>query len=467
MSTIQKESSVLVGACPTHNLLRDKHQSANDNVKDRESKENDPFETIVEAARNREVAELCEYQRRALDALEQELIDIDSEIARTDALVIESDNRVQALVGLVRKRQAFDPRLAGSGQQIRDSRASSRQRRWKKTGESEVCDTVNHGNGADVLGCKVEQSAKCLTIGTAGTIYTEFSKRFEAPRQSFQGPAGAAVVALQPYKTQSAGGRLEDISKDSRIWLLYWLDRNAGFWREKVRPPRARGGWRVGVFATRSPHRPTPVGLSLAEVVDVDIERWRIHVRGVDILDETPLLAWKRYDPNTEAHEATRSGWLDDKDKLQPLYYDEIANSNTTGETQVMFTSDAVEVLMNDDVREKLAYVDGKSTIDLFAMLRAALSRITHVGQGHVATLDGKSERRSRCDSHSSCENLYPVGAWRIWYTWDETLECIRILDVTSGIRPEVLQDEGAIDREVREHKDFLRMFGSSSKPRC
>jgi tRNA (adenine37-N6)-methyltransferase len=456
-----------VKECPTPDLLKHKLQSANDSLNDKESIESDPLDSVVEANRDLEVAQLCEYQRRALDALEEELRVLDTEISRTEALVIESDNRVQALVGLVRKRQAFDPRLEGSDIQIRDSRARSRQRRWKETRETETNGAFKSEKDADHLVCQVVQSSNCVTIRTAGTIYTEFSKRFEAPRQSFQGPAGAAVVALQSCKNQIAGGRLEDISSGNRIWLLYWLDRNAGFWREKVRPPRARGGWRVGVFATRSPHRPTPVGLSLAEVVDVDIEQSRIHVRGVDILDETPLLAWKRYDPNTEAHEATRSGWLDDKDKLQPLYYDEIANSKITGATPMMSASEPVKVLMSDDVQDKLAYVDGKSSIDLFAMLRAALSRITHIDQGHVATLDGKSERRSRCDSNSPCENLYPVGAWRIWYTWDATLECIRVVDVTSGIRPEVLQDEGAIDREVREHKDFLLKFGGRSKPPC
>jgi tRNA-Thr(GGU) m(6)t(6)A37 methyltransferase TsaA len=417
----------------------------------------------VETSRNREVKELCAFQRRALSSLEEELTVIDKDIACAEALIVEVDNRVQALRGLVRKRCAKDPTFADSRQYNSGSRARLSQRRWREFSDSSRnIDTSDlKSMDADEMDNVRERMNGDQLIRTVGMVYSEFSKRYEAPRQSFQGPAGKAIVSLRPDVCHDLCHHLNRIAPSRRIWLVYWLDRNAGFWREMVRPPRALGGWRVGVFATRSPHRPTPVGLSLAEVTAVDTERFRIHVRGVDILDETPLLAWKVYDPKTESHVQTRSGWLEDKDKLQPLYYDEVSISK-----DIEDSSDdkpcrkIVDVLMTAEVRRKLEFVDAKTAIDIFSMLQAALSRVVRSGNNLVSTLDGRSERRPRFDGDEAWGNVYPAGAWRLWYNWDEDQECVRLINVSSGIRPEVLQDEGTVDREVREHKEFLKMFG-------
>ena len=107
---------------------------------------------------------------------------------------------------------------------------------------------------------------------------------------------------------------LLDLDGWEYIWVLFWFDRNSG-WRPKVLPPRSRSG-RKGVFATRSPHRPNPLGLSAVRLERV--EGLTLHVRDVDMLDGTPVFDIKPYVAYTDAIGAARSGWLDDAARAAP-----------------------------------------------------------------------------------------------------------------------------------------------------
>jgi tRNA-Thr(GGU) m(6)t(6)A37 methyltransferase TsaA len=147
---------------------------------------------------------------------------------------------------------------------------------------------------------------RTLTLSPIGTIATPFTDRYRAPRQP-----GAAAVAAEGLVTLEPGMNFEqalaDLAGFERIWLIYWFDRNPG-WKPKVLPPR---GPRVrrGVFATRSPHRPNPIGLSLVRLLEVDGRTLR--VGDVDLLDGTPILDIKPYLPYAEAWPDARMGWLD------------------------------------------------------------------------------------------------------------------------------------------------------------
>src|SRR5581483_10276498 len=96
-----------------------------------------------------------------------------------------------------------------------------------------------------------------------------------------------------------------------KIWLLYWFDRNPN-WKPKVLVPRGPRQKR-GVFATRSPHRPNPIGLSLVDLVKV--HGLTLRVRNVDLLDGTPILDIKPYLPNVEAHADAFAGWIEEAAK--------------------------------------------------------------------------------------------------------------------------------------------------------
>ena len=101
---------------------------------------------------------------------------------------------------------------------------------------------------------------------------------------------------------------LRDLAGFDRIWVIFEFHLNAT-WRPKVRPPVAPAGRRIGVFATRSPHRPNRIGLSCVELEEVDGARLR--VRGCDLLDRTPVLDVKPYIPRADAFPESRTGWLE------------------------------------------------------------------------------------------------------------------------------------------------------------
>ena len=104
---------------------------------------------------------------------------------------------------------------------------------------------------------------------------------------------------------------LEDLAGMEKIWLLYWFDRNPN-WKPKVLVPRGPKQKR-GVFATRSPHRPNPIGLSLVDLVEV--RGLTIRFRNIDLLDGTPILDIKPYLPHVEAHADAYSGWIEEAAK--------------------------------------------------------------------------------------------------------------------------------------------------------
>src|SRR5579872_4173801 len=134
-----------------------------------------------------------------------------------------------------------------------------------------------------------------LILYPIGTIRTPFTDRVDAPRQPDHTGGGASgKIILEPGKNFEQA--LEDLEGFEKIWLIYQFDRNIN-WKPKVLPPRADRIKR-GVFATRSPHRPNPIGLSLVTLVEV--EGRNIYVDGVDILDKTPVFDLKPYLPYAE-----------------------------------------------------------------------------------------------------------------------------------------------------------------------
>jgi tRNA (adenine37-N6)-methyltransferase len=143
-----------------------------------------------------------------------------------------------------------------------------------------------------------------LTLDPIGHLRTAFAEKVEAPRQ----PAAATGMPgiIQLLSGRNLEHAIEDLAGWERIWVIFWFDRNAG-WRPKVLPPRSTDG-RKGVLATRSPHRPNPLGLSALRLTH--IEGLQLHVLDVDLLDGTPVLDIKPYVPYTDAFPESGSGWL-------------------------------------------------------------------------------------------------------------------------------------------------------------
>jgi len=143
-----------------------------------------------------------------------------------------------------------------------------------------------------------------------GVIRSCFREKFGIPRQSGLVPAARATLELRPPYAQLAAVRgLEDFS---HLWLLFvFHGLPEGRWQPTVRPPRLGGNRRLGVFATRSPFRPNPLGLSAVrlEQIAVDSGRIMLHLAGVDLLDGTPVLDVKPYVPYADCLPTATGGF--------------------------------------------------------------------------------------------------------------------------------------------------------------
>lgn len=120
-----------------------------------------------------------------------------------------------------------------------------------------------------------------------------FGSKFGIPRQSSLTGVEGRIVFTEKYRVREALRGLEGFS---RIWLIWGFSANKpakGEWQPTVRPPRLGGNTSMGVFATRSPFRPNPIGLSCVELVKVD--DMELVVRGADLADVTPIYDIKPY----------------------------------------------------------------------------------------------------------------------------------------------------------------------------
>jgi tRNA-Thr(GGU) m(6)t(6)A37 methyltransferase TsaA len=135
-----------------------------------------------------------------------------------------------------------------------------------------------------------------------GVIHSPYIWRDEAPRQATVGEAVTGVVVMRPGLQNT----LQSLLGFDYIWLICFLHHSNG-WRHQLVPPRDRV--KRGVFATRSPDRPNAIGLSAVQLLAV--VGTRLRVRGLDLLDGTPVLDVKPYIPAYDAFPQAKAGWVD------------------------------------------------------------------------------------------------------------------------------------------------------------
>ncbi len=148
------------------------------------------------------------------------------------------------------------------------------------------------------------------TFEPIGHVSSCFKEKFGIPRQPGLIPEARGILVIAPaYSRPEAFRELADYS---HIWLTFVFHANQQSpWKPRVRPPRLGGNQRVGVFASRSPFRPNPIGLSVVrlERMELDPKRVRLHLSGIDLLDGTPVLDVKPYLPYADAIADARSGY--------------------------------------------------------------------------------------------------------------------------------------------------------------
>ena len=141
-------------------------------------------------------------------------------------------------------------------------------------------------------------------------IRNDFPTKFGLPRQSGLAPSLRSKIVFEPAYRQTEA--LRGIEGFSHIWLIWGFSESQG-WSPTVRPPRLGGNVRMGVFATRSPFRPNPLGLSSVrlETVEKDGDNGLVLiVSGADLMDGTPIYDIKPYLPGVDAHPDATDGFV-------------------------------------------------------------------------------------------------------------------------------------------------------------
>jgi tRNA (adenine37-N6)-methyltransferase len=266
-----------------------------------------------------------------------------------------------------------------------------------------------------------EVPAITLTLEPIGYVRAPLATKVEAARQPRARGGVQGRIELLPGKNFEHA--LRDLDGWEYLWIILWFDRNAG-WRPKVLPPRSRSG-RKGVFATRSPHRPNPLGLSAVRLERID--GLTLHVADLDILDGTPVLDIKPYVAYTDALPHARSGWLEDAARA------DLAAQRATDPV------DAYDVAFDALAAEQAGWVETRTQLALRERAAATLS---------LGPEPHPYRRITRGDDGTL---VLAIKDWRVRFTVQG--RAVRVHEVASGFRKSQLDDRSKADIEA--HREF------------
>jgi tRNA-Thr(GGU) m(6)t(6)A37 methyltransferase TsaA len=235
-----------------------------------------------------------------------------------------------------------------------------------------------------------------LTLRPIGVIHTPFVDKVSAPRQTYVARDAEGTIVLEPGRDFEDA--LDDLASWEYLWVLYWFHLNEG-WRPKVLPPRSKV--RRGLFATRSPHRPSPIGMSVVKLVRV--EGLTVHVLGVDMIDGTPVLDLKPYVASADSVPAAGAGWLASPDAVA-----------------------AFDVVWSESARDEAAWLKDVHGIDLVTPVERALA------------LGPEPHAYRRIRKHSDGGLRLAVKDWRVRFVAEEGRR-VRVLGIETGYRAKEL----------------------------
>jgi tRNA-Thr(GGU) m(6)t(6)A37 methyltransferase TsaA len=252
--------------------------------------------------------------------------------------------------------------------------------------------------------------------------------KVEAARQPLA--AGGTPARIELVSGRNLEHALEDLERWELIWIIFWFHLNSG-WRPKVLPPRSTTG-RKGVLATRSPHRPNPIGLSVVRLERV--AGLTLYIRDSDMVDGTPVLDLKPYIAYADAHPDAGRGWLHDA-----------AHPNESGRPADPLRAYAVrfEPLATDQA----AWIEAQTGLPIQDRIQATL------------TLGPAPHPYRRIRSVGGRTQL-AVKEWRVLFVVIE--RDVHVLEITSGFKPSQLAGEST-DAMLNWHREFLRRWPRDS----
>ena len=175
---------------------------------------------------------------------------------------------------------------------------------------------------------------------TIAVIRNDYETKFGVPRQSGLVTAAMSRIVFEPeYRNADALRGLEDFS---HLWLIWeFSEAKRDGWSPTVRPPRLGGNTRMGVFATRSPFRPNPIGLSCVKIERIELHTEDgpvIFVSGADLMNGTPIFDVKPYVTYADSRPEARSGFVDEQqwEPLQVVLPEEVCASFSQEEREAL-----------------------------------------------------------------------------------------------------------------------------------
>lgn len=246
-----------------------------------------------------------------------------------------------------------------------------------------------------------------LSISPIGIVNNSKKLKFDVPHQPDKDSDDTSTIELFPgHNFEQA---LSDLKGFSHIWLVWWFHKNSN-WKPMVLPPRGAEKKR-GVFATRSPHRPNPIGLTVVPLIQV---KGRILTIGsCDLIDGTPLLDIKPYISEIDAFYNTKSGWLakleTKNDQKFQIIYSKIAEKqlNWLRQHNINFIERAEKILRTNPAphrtRRIICIDKGKNKIyrmgcgawRIFFEVRASQVRIKNFAAGYpLESLTGNTKNK-------------------------------------------------------------------------
>jgi tRNA-Thr(GGU) m(6)t(6)A37 methyltransferase TsaA len=254
--------------------------------------------------------------------------------------------------------------------------------------------------------------------------------KVQAARQPRAAAGTPARIELLPGRNFEHA--VEDLAHWELIWVIFWFHLNPG-WRPKVLPPRSTTG-RKGVFATRAPHRPNPIGMSVVRLERVD--GLILHIRDADMLDGTPVLDLKPYVAYTDAHPDAGAGWLEDA-----------APSDTRAQPSDPVRAYVVE--FDALAAEQAVWIEAHTELVIRERIQSTLA---------LGPTPHPYRRIRRVDEWMQLS----VKEWRVRFTVVERE--VRVIEIYSGFRASQLA-AGDADESLRPHREFLAIWPRERKP--
>ena len=174
-----------------------------------------------------------------------------------------------------------------------------------------------------------------LTVPIIGIVHSPFHEKFGIPRQPNLVQVPAIIEFIAPYDDALAFVGIEAFS---HLWIIWQFHENKNDsqnslqtpkFRKQIRPPRLGGNQKIGVFASRSMYRPSPLGLSVVELVNVIQEKGKVKllIRGADLLNGTPIVDIKPYIAYSDAIPQAKSGFAQAAPVLLTVEWTDVANT--------------------------------------------------------------------------------------------------------------------------------------------